>query len=191
VEQTHWRFEIPNRDLGHSLCEAFAGSEVEGDAVPAPVVDVQTERGIGRGLRVRRDTRFVEVADHLFSLDRAGGVSSEHGVVRSDRSDGFEHFDLFGMDGGCVHSHRRLHCNQSQNLCQMILDHVSDRAALVEIRGTSVESVGFGDRDLDRLDVPSVPCLLEQAVREPEYEQVPNGLLAKEMVDPIHLRLRK
>ena len=50
------------RDLGQSTVQAFAGPQVERDAGPAPVVDLQPERREGLGGRVRRDAVDVSIA---------------------------------------------------------------------------------------------------------------------------------
>ena len=56
-----------------------------------------------------------------------------------------------------------------------------------KIRDTGKRIQIYGD--LHGFDMPAIPCLFEQAVREPEYEKIPDRLLAKEVVDPEHLLL--
>ena len=66
----------------------------------------------------------------------------------------------------------------------MVLDHVPERPGPVVVRpAPSGHPVGLGHRDLDVIDVPAVEERLEDAVAEPEREQVLNRLLSQVMVD--------
>ena len=72
----------------------------------------------------------------------------------------------------------------------MVLDHVADRAGGVVIRAPAAGHAHFlGHRDLHRGDVPAVPDRLEDAVAEPEGQDVLDRLLAQVMVDAIDLAL--
>jgi hypothetical protein len=57
------------------------------------------------------------------------------------------------------------------------------------VRGPPLHADGFRRRDLNVIDVSTVPDGLEHPVGEPEREQVLNGFLAKVVIDPEDLAL--
>ena len=84
-----------------------------------------------------------------------------------------------------------VHRQQRQHLEQVVLDHVPDRAdALVE-RGARRDVEVLGHRDLDLADVVAVPDRLEERVGEAEEEDVLDGRLAEEVIDPEDALLRE
>ena len=68
-------------------------------------------------------------------------------------------------------------------------DHVPVGAGVVVEIGASLNRERLGRVDLHVGDVLAVPHRLEQAVGEPEGQDVAHRLLAEEVVDPEHLRL--
>jgi hypothetical protein len=68
-------------------------------------------------------------------------------------------------------------------------DHVPVGAGVVEETGASLDRERLGHVDLHVADVLAVPHRLEQAVGEPEGQDVAHRLLAEEVVDPEDLRL--
>ena len=73
---------------------------------------------------------------------------------------------------------------QAEDLQEVVLDDVPDRAGLVE-EGAPVGDVELlGHRDLDAGHVLAPPDRLEERVGEPEVEQVLDRLLAQVVVDP-------
>ena len=72
----------------------------------------------------------------------------------------------------------------------MVLDHVADRAGGVVIGAPAAGHADLlGHGDLHRGDVPAVPDRLEDAVAEPEGQDVLDRLLAQVMVDAVDLAL--
>ncbi len=71
----------------------------------------------------------------------------------------------------------------------MVLHHVAQRARLLVIAGTLLDTELLGHVDRDARDVIAVPRLLEQRVAEAEREQVLHRLLAEVVIDPVDLRL--
>ena len=71
----------------------------------------------------------------------------------------------------------------------MVLDHVAQRARLLVVRAAALHAQGLGHRDLHVVDVIAVPERLEDAVGEPEDEDVLDRLLAEIVVDPVDLIL--
>ena len=71
----------------------------------------------------------------------------------------------------------------------MVLDHVARRAGLLVEGAALLDADRLGHRDLHVVDVAAVPERLEDPVPEPEDHQVPDGLLAQVVIDPVDLRL--
>ena len=84
---------------------------------------------------------------------------------------------------------RRLHRRQRDELEQVVLEHVADRAGLLVERRAALDPDRLGDGDLDVVDELAVPDRLEDPVREAEREQVLDRLLAEVVVDPEDLAL--
>ena len=63
-------------------------------------------------------------------------------------------------------------------------DHVAEGARLLVEAGAARDRQRLGHVDLDVVDVVAVPDRLEEAVREAQREDVLDGLLAEEVVDP-------
>jgi hypothetical protein len=81
----------------------------------------------------------------------------------------------------------RFHGQEPQDLEQVGDDHVAVGAGVVvEIRAP-LDREGLGHVDLHVGDVLAVPHRLEQAVGEPEGQDVVDRLLAEEVVDPENL----
>jgi hypothetical protein len=64
---------------------------------------------------------------------------------------------------------RRFHRGQRQQLQEMVLDHVAQRAGLLVIPGPRTDALGFGDADLHVVDELQVEQRLEDAVGKPQY----------------------
>jgi hypothetical protein len=70
------------------------------------------------------------------------------------------------------------------------LDHVDQRTGTVVVSGPALEAELLVVDDVDALNVVAVPQRFEDAVREPQAEQVENGGSSQEVVDPVDLRFR-
>jgi len=71
----------------------------------------------------------------------------------------------------------------------VVLHHVAQRPRLLVVRAAGLDADGLGDGQLDLGHVVAVPQRLEDAVGEPEHEDVLDGLLAEVVVDPVDLLL--
>ena len=96
-------------DFGGFLGESFPGAQIEGDACPAPVVDVHAEGDKGFGVGLWIDPFFFaeggDVAGSaiLAEADRGVKVAS---FIGSERA---EHFHFFVANGAGFESIRRFH----------------------------------------------------------------------------------
>ena len=86
---------------------------------------------------------------------------------------------------------RRLHRREADELHDVVGDHVTHRANIIEIAAASLDTHGFGIGDLHMIDEALVPDRLEDAVAEAEDQQVLHRLFAEVVIDAVNLILRK
>ncbi len=178
-----------HRDLGDPAAQPLAGPQVEGDARPAAVVDLQLHGGVGVGLGAGVDPLLLQIADGLLAALPA------RRVLRADRvlaqvlgePDGAEDLGLLrhqrvGLEGGGL-----LHGGQRHQLEQVVLDDVAGGADAVVVAGPAADADVLRHGDLHVVDVRPVPQRLEHGVGEAERQDVLDGLLAEVVVDPEHL----
>src|SRR5581483_5760809 len=116
-------------------------------------------------------------------------VLPAHDVGRIERAHRAEHLVLLVADRLGLELRWRLHRREGEDLEEVRDDHVAERASLL------VEPTARADRqrlrhvDLDVIDEVAVPDRLEEAVGEPESEDVEGRLLAEEVVDAKDLLL--
>jgi hypothetical protein len=96
-------------------------------------------------------------------------LSSDH-VLRVQGTDGLQHLRPFVPDRLAVQLDRWLHGQAAEDLEEMVLDHVTDRAGRVVEGTASLDAEVLGHRDLDAVDVAPVPEGLDQCVGETEEE---------------------
>ena len=113
--------------IGHAL----AGAEIEGHALPPPIVDMGLQRDEGLGLAVVAD--LLDVAGDRLTIDRAARVLADDAscastsaavIGRSARST----FTFSSRTAVALKSRRRLHRHQREQLEHVVLDHVAQRA---------------------------------------------------------------
>ena len=106
-----------------------------------------------------------------------------------ERPDRAQHLDALVADAVGLERDRRLHRGQRQQLEQVVLHHVAQRAGLLVVAAAAFDADRLGHRDLHVVDVAAVPDRLEDAVGEAEDHQVLDGLLAEVVIDAVDLRL--
>ena len=104
--------------------------------------------------------------------------------ARAGRVHRLQHLHLLVADRLGAEVDRRLHRGQRDELQQVVLEDVADRARLLVELGAALDPERLRDRDLDVVDELAVPDRLEDPVREPQREQVLDRLLAEIVVDP-------
>gem|GEM_PF-6876200 len=122
----------------------------------------------------------------------ARAVLAAHGLVlhvaARDGLQRLEHLDLLVAHRLGIEAHRRLHRHQTEQLQQVVLQHVAHGAGVVVIAATILHAQGFGHGDLDVVDVGGPPDRLEQCIGEAQRHEVLHRLLAQVMVDPVDAR---
>ncbi len=163
------------------LRKRLAGAQVERHALPAPVVDVQLEGGVGGRLRA---------GCHPFQHRSSPSYCPRTRVAQVDRADAFEHLGLLVADCIGVERRGRFHGHQRQQLQQVVLEHIAHHARPCRSSRPGVPtSTVFGDGDLHVVDVAAVPDRLEDGVGEAEEQDILGSLLAQVMVDAVDLAL--
>ena len=183
-----------DRDLRRPLRQALAAAEVERDAAPAPVVDLEPggDERLGLGLRV--DLRLLAVAVDR-PCPRPSPARTGRGRRRARTRSGTISLTarmtltFSSRSGVGLERRRRLHRDEAHQLEQVVLEEVAARAGLLVERAAVLDADRLGDRDLDMVDVAAVPDRLEDPVAEPEDQQVPDRLLPEVVVDAVDLRL--
>ena len=104
-----------------------------------------------------------------------------------DRSQRLEDLELFVADDVRIERVRRLHGDEREELQQVVLHHVAQRAGLIVVTGPGADPFFLSDRDLHVVDVLLIEQRLEEAVGEAEHQDVLNGLLAEVVIDAVDL----
>ena len=100
-----------------------------------------------------------------------------------------EHLGLLVAHRVGVERNRRLHRGQGNQLEQVIGHHVAQRAGRLVITAARLDAHGLGGCDLHVINVAPVPDRLENAVAEPEHDDVLHRLFAEVVIDAINLAL--
>ena len=132
---------------------------------PAPVLDVEPERGVRLGGGAGGDTLDVLVAVVL-TADVVGRVGLD------DRA---EQRDLRLLDGGQVAARRRLHRRGGDDLHEVVDHDVAQRTDRVVEAAAVVDAEVLRHRDLDAVDVVAAPDRLEDRVGEAQVAGSPRG----------------
>ncbi len=167
--------------LGLRDREALAGADEPRHPAPAPVVDLQAQRGVGLRRRVLRDAVDVAVAVVL-------AADVVRGVGRVDRA---EERELGVLEAFRVGGRGRLHRRDGDDLHEVVDDHVAHRADRVVEVPAVLDAEALGHRDLHAGDVVAVPDRLDHRVGEAQVEELVGPHLPEEVVDPVELRLRR
>ena len=142
---------------------------------------MEPHRGEGLDVRRRRHTGFVEIAFEL----------AAHDVVLVERPDRPQHLDLLVEHRLLELAGGWLHRQDGDDVEQMVLHHVADRAHFLVELAAALDAEVLGHRDLHALDEVAVPDRLEEGIGEAEIQQVLHRFLAEIMIDPEDLVLVK
>ncbi len=104
-----------------------------------------------------------------------------------DRPDGPEQLHLLVANHLRLEVGRRLHAHDRDELHDVVLHDVAQRAGLLVVRTATFDADLLGNGDLHVVDVLAIPQRLEDAVGKAEDQQVLHGFLAEVMVDAVDL----
>ena len=184
-----WRRSKLHTYLAGAQRKVFACAQVEWHSAPAPVVYEQLQRHIGFHVGLRCHALFLPIAHAFRAIDRAGKVLAARHVFRRQRPDGLQQLYFLTANGLRLQRARRLHCYQGQNLQQVILHHVTQRARVLEIPTTPANADVLTDCALHVLDRLAVPQLFKDRIGKAEHQDVLHHLLPQIVVDSENLPL--
>ena len=110
-------------------------------------------------------------------------------ILADDGPEAAQHFHLGIAHDVGIERVGWLHRDETEQLQQVILNHVPQGAGFFIITGPRPDAFRFADGNLDVVDIFVVPDRLENAVGEPDDHEVLDGLFAQIMIDPENLRL--
>ena len=108
-------------------------------------------------------------------------------LLASERTEGAQDFDFFIADRIGVEPGGRLHRGEAEELQEMVLDHVTERAGFVVVARAAFHAERLAGGDLDMVDVAGIPHRLENRVGEAHDHDVLRGLLPEVVVDAVGL----
>ncbi len=111
-------------------------------------------------------------------------------VVIAQWADRAQHIHLAVTQVAGVEADRRLHRHQAEQLQQVVLQHVLERAHAVVVPGPALQRERLVPDDVYLRDVRAVPYGFENAVGQPGAEDVLHGCHGQEVVDPEHRLFR-
>ena len=127
------------------------------------------------------------------AVDEAGGVLPGHDravhVAVPEGLERLEDLELLVADGLPVDVRRGLHGDQAEQLEQVVLHHVAQRAGAVVVAAAAADAERLRRGDLHVVDGVGVPERLEERVGEAGDQEVLDALLAEVVVDPEDLVL--
>src|SRR5712691_1301259 len=178
-------------DLRGALGQTFAGSQVERNTRPAPVVDQQPAGDKGLRLGSWIYAWFLPVAGNRLVPEFPRRVLPANHRLRHhfqiERADGLQHLQFFVAHRVGIKRGGRFHGDQRSELQDVALDHVAKRAGGFIKTAPPLDTQRFRRRDLNVVDVIPVPERLENAVAKPKNEKVLHGILAQVVVDAVDL----
>src|SRR5438874_11619950 len=132
-----------NDDLSARNWQRFPGADVERDALPAPGIHVQLQRGECFNLRIGGYAVFLPVTTKL----------TANKILCLQRPNSLQDLNLFVAERFTIGSHRWLHRQVHQDLEQVILNDVADRAGLIVERPPALNTKRFRHGYLYALDL--------------------------------------
>src|SRR5205807_714715 len=157
--------------LRYPPLQVFAGTQVERDTSPTPVIYLQLAGDVGLGIRIRSYVRLLAIRPDGLAQDGAGIVLAAHCVLerlrRIEWTYRLNHFRLFRPNRIGIEGDRRLYRRHCQELKYVIWDHVAQRAGLLIKLSPLLDPDSLGSGNLNVINVFSVPDRLEQTIGEP------------------------
>ena len=168
TKQRVWWLLESNGHFGHFGRQALSGSHIKRHARPTPVVDVKLQRRVGFGFRVVRHAFFFAIAFDRLAFDHRRRVLPTNRklghVLLFDRPQRFEQLTLFFTNRNRVWRDRRFHRHVSDDLHQVILQHVSQRTRLVVVPASRSNTNVLRIGDLDMMNVIAIPQRFKNAI---------------------------
>src|SRR6185437_15018547 len=172
-----------NGNLRDTRLQPLACPNVERNAGPAPILNVQLHAREGLGSRLRIDAILFSVADDRLAVDDAGTILPAHRIGHRNWINGAPDLQLLGADGLRLEAVGRLHRNKAQHFHHMVLQNVAECTGLLVERTTPFNANRLCRRNLNAIDVIAIPDWLEDPVAEAKDQDVLYGLLSEIVID--------
>src|SRR5262249_28771886 len=151
----------------------LAGANIEGNSLPTPGIDLQLQRGKSLRLRSFLHSPLFAIAAKL----------AAHQVLLVDRSDRPQHLYFLVADALAVSPDRLFHRQTAQHLKQVVLNDVTNGAGPVIESSSPLDPEVFGHRDLNTVDVVTVPERLNECVCKAKNKHVVHRPFSQVVVD--------
>ena len=131
-------------DFGELRGQRLAGAQVERNAAPAPVIDLEAGGDKSFGERIVRDFFFLAIGGDGLAVDEAAAVLGADDVllqeVEGRRGDGAEDLDFLVADRLGVERGGRFHGGEGEELEEMVLEHVAGGAGVVVVAAAALDA---------------------------------------------------
>src|SRR5882724_1538406 len=182
-----------NDYLGEPLRQSFARPQVERHIVPTPVVHREFRRHEGLGMGGRCHFVLRTIARHIVSVKATWSILSAHCICYDllwrQRLDSMQNLCLFVAHSIRRKRHWRLHRCQSNQLQDVIGNHIAQSAGTFVISPAPFHAEILCSSNLDMVDVVSIPDRFEYAVAKTKNQEVLHRLFTKIVIDAIDLIL--
>ena len=139
----------------------------------------------------RRHVRLGAIGRHVLSVDCSRAVLAAHGLVehalRTQRLNRAQDFRLLVVHRVGVKRNRRLHGGKRNQLKDVVRHHVAQRAGLLVVSAAQLDAELFRHGDLHVVHIAPIPDRLENAVGEPEGQNILHRFFAEIMIDAVNL----
>ena len=182
-----------NHNFCHTFGHAFACAQIKWHTRKSPIVDFGFQCNISFGVAVDGHTCFRCVVLRRFALRNACGVLTAHHIVLNifyrPRLERAQNREFFIANAVGIHSRRRVHGDETQQLQQMILHHIAQCARLVIKLRTTLHTEFFRNRDLHIGNIISTQNWFKKTIAKTQSHQVLHRFFTQIMVNAENLRL--
>ena len=152
---------------------------------------MQTHANESLGARAWRHARFFAItrAPHTRFVIRA--ILTKHDIVFGQWNNRPQYLHFLKTNAVCFKCSRDFHRGQREQLREMVLHHVAQRAIVFVVGSAVFHAQRFGYRDLHALDVIAIPRRFKQRITKTKGKQVLHHFFAEVVINAIHLLLIK
>ncbi len=182
--------------LSDFAVHALPRSQVKRHAGPTPVIDVCLQGDEGFSITALTLTAFfLHITDYRLAINPAGRVLTTDSLVShsvsSDRAQGPQNFDFLCSDFVGLQRVGRLHRHHTQQLQQMVLNHIPQLADVIVVTPPPFNTDGFCCCNLDVVNATVVPLRVDHTIRKPQCQQVLHGLFTQVMINTVDVAFVK
>src|ERR1700679_2583428 len=166
-------FAKPRHHLHARHRKILPRTNVKRNAIPPPRINLKLQTSKRLHLRVRRNTLLIQIATEL----------PANQILRLNRRNGLKHLHLLITHRLSIASRRTLHREIAHHLEDMVLNHIANRARLVIKSPTTLNPKVLRHRDLNSLNIVTIPNGFQERIRKAKGHHVMHWPLRKVMID--------